>query len=368
MTRGRWRPLLDGEDAGRARAVLEALAAGLAAVVPRDDGEAADFGTLMRGEPAVALFFAYLARLTGEPRFGDLAGEALDRGIDAAMARGTNPYLFSGLAGVAWTIEHLTPAAPGEEDANDDMDAAILEHLASPPAELPLGLSAGLVGLGLYAIERMPRPGAIAILERLVALLSDRAVRDEDGIRWGDGATLGVAEGVAGQLGLLAAAVTHDVSPAVARPLLDGAVTWLAGRPIDALSSGWAHGTTGVAAALLAAGIALGDERLIDAALQRARRPIRLPLAAPGGAAVGLGDGLAGLGHVDNRFFQATGETLFADRARARLDEAVARFRPQLDRGLLDGSAGVGLALIAALDDHEPGWDRLLLMSLRQPA
>jgi hypothetical protein len=99
----------------------------------------------------------------------------------------------------------------------------------------------------------------------------------------------------------------------------------------------------------------------------------------------GLRQGAAGLAHLYNRLFHATGEERFADAARdgfvrlleiRRPDEGIGGFRVQVpgdrerplwsdDPGFLDGAAGIGLALLAAVSAMEPAWDRLLPASLR---
>ena len=97
----------------------------------------------------------------------------------------------------------------------------------------------------------------------------------------------------------------------------------------------------------------------------------------------GLCHGSAGIGHIYNRFYQATGDAIFGDAARLwfthlldnRRPEAYAGFpawevpdgtsglfRPE--PGFLTGAAGVGLALIAATSETEPLWDRLLMTDL----
>jgi hypothetical protein len=73
--------------------------------------------------------------------------------------------------------------------------------------------------------------------------------------------------------------------------------------------------------------------------------------------------GSAGLGHIANRFFNATGNPAFAEAARAWFAHALEQPIAD-DRAFLDGSAGVGMALVAACTDTEPAWDRLLLADL----
>jgi hypothetical protein len=115
-------------------------------------------------------------------------------------------------------------------------------------------------------------------------------------------------------------------------------------------------------------------------ALAFARRVAGRGCAASGAVDPGLRQGAAGIVHLGNRLFQATGEDSFADAARAgfsrlletrRPDEGIGGFEVRLldgrqrlvwtdDPGFLNGAAGVGLALLAAISSVEPAWDRLL--------
>src|SRR5262249_31475514 len=76
--------------------------------------------------------------------------------------------------------------------------------------------------------------------------------------------------------------------------------------------------------------------------------------------------GAAGLGHIFNRLHQATGDGSFLDAACYWLGRAVELPLPE-EPGLLQGKAGIGLALLASLGSIEPAWDRVLLLSLHVP-
>ncbi|HEX8826294.1 MAG TPA: lanthionine synthetase LanC family protein, partial [Archangium sp.] len=83
----------------------------------------------------------------------------------------------------------------------------------------------------------------------------------------------------------------------------------------------------------------------------------------------GLCHGAAGLGHLLNRVAQATGDEALAEAARRWLGRAVELWRPSHEEGpgLLTGAAGTGLALLAAVGEAAPGWDRVMLASLAGP-
>jgi len=115
-------------------------------------------------------------------------------------------------------------------------------------------------------------------------------------------------------------------------------------------------------------------------ALAFARRSAGRGCADSGAVDPGLRQGAAGIAHLCNRLFQATGEEPFAAAARAgfgrvletrRPDEGIGGFAVRLldsrhrpvwtgDPGFLNGAAGIGLALLAAISSVEPAWDRLL--------
>jgi len=97
--------------------------------------------------------------------------------------------------------------------------------------------------------------------------------------------------------------------------------------------------------------------------------------------------GAAGVAHIFHRMYRLTGDGRLRDAAvewfRRALDlrdpdHGIAGFpavdtapggREYLrDPSLLGGASGVGLALLAAISDLEPAWDRRLLLSLPEPS
>jgi hypothetical protein len=149
----------------------------------------------------------------------------------------------------------------------------------------------------------------------------------------------------------------------------------------------WCVGDTSIAAALLGAGTQFNREDWCSTAGELALAATARSLAFSGVVDAGLCHGAAGLGHLFNRLFQATGEERFAASAREwfryALDmpahaNSVAGFSTwnhsdalgwhwYADRGFLTGAAGIGLALMAAVGSPEPRWDRVILLSSRVP-
>ena len=313
------------------------------------------------------------------------------------------PALHGGFTGVGWVAEHVAGwclARDMKDDPLESLDAALLRLLDAAEPSCDYDLMSGLVGFGLYALERWPHPAAVTCLERVVHHLSRRADETSSGARWLTHAVhlppwdrehfpngyyvLGVAHGVAAVVVLLAGAAARGVMADDSRRLLDGAVQFLLScddgatalpywvgpsAPKAPARSAWCHGDPGIAVALLTAARAAGVDAWEREALRIATRAARRPVADSGVSEPTLCHGAAGLAHLFNRAYQATGDPgLLAaasdwfERALAMIESASAD--PPVGPGFLMGKAGVGLALMSAVSPMEPAWDRALAMSL----
>jgi class I lanthipeptide synthase len=419
VEQGAWRPLLKGSDAERAREGIAEIAAALASTNGRDP----DGPSVAAGQAGTALFHAYLHAAEPAAGYDERAVADLDAAIDAVAEMALPPQLYGGFPGVAWAVEHLRgrlfALAAEEEDPNEEIDAAVRERLGVSPWRADYDLIVGLAGLGVYALERLPRPEAAECLRRLLDRLEELAERSPRGITWFTppellweghliGApngyyNLGLAHGVPGVIAVLAEMVGAGVEVERSRRLLEGAVSWLLAQQEDGSAGflfpgvigpgvkvhqsrlAWCYGDPGVAAALFLAGRRAGEPAWERAALAVAREAARRPPEHSGIFDAGLCHGSAGLGHLFNRLYQASGEEELAAAARfwyrhaldfRRPGEGVGGYRswePEtLDGefqwlarpGFLTGAAGIGLALLAAISEVEPMWDRLLLTSI----
>ena len=147
----------------------------------------------------------------------------------------------------------------------------------------------------------------------------------------------------------------------------------------------WCYGDPGAAIALLAAARNVGEPVWEQAALDIALRAAVRPPQQAGVKDAGLCHGAVGLGHIFNRFYQATGHAQFATAARFWYEQTLAMRQPGQgiagylswgpgtdgalawveDLGILSGAAGIGLALLAATTPLTPAWDRMLLVDAK---
>ncbi|MBZ4411165.1 lanthionine synthetase C family protein [Myxococcus sp. XM-1-1-1] len=389
----KWRSLVAGALQEEVLQVVQGLARAIEESLPQRVPDA----SLASGDSGLALLFAWMDKVDASAHHAGLARGLLDDAMEAVASRPMGMSLHSGVSGVAWALEHLGEGG----DALEEVDAALAQRLAVAPWTGPVELLSGLVGLGVYALERLPRADARRCLEGVVARLGETWRRESPE----GGHDLGVAHGVPGVIAVLAGAVRAGVAESEARGLLDGVWSWVmaqrlplvgrrfphgvvAGKTPQPTRAAWCYGDPGVSLVLFTAARAVGEPGWAAEALDMAREAARRPLEDSGVKDAPLCHGAAGLLHIYNRFHQATGEELFASTARRWLEHALrfgqpgrgvggfafwgqdARGVPSwVDRpGLLEGTAGIALALLAAASSVEPSWDRVLLMSLRESA
>lgn len=402
-----WRPLLVGDDATRARAIVEDIASVLAARPISVEGIGS---RLTHGEPGLGLGFAYLARVLDRPDLAEQAELRLGAALDHAVASPASPYLWSGLAGVVWAVEQALTLLDlrGDDDPHaevDDVLLAVLDQIDEPPFEL-LG---GVAGLAIYALERMPAPGARRVLERVVALLHARAEPSGPGVRWvtrlaeltpGERiafptgyCSFGVAHGNAGVLVVLAAAAAWQVDGAAA--LAEASARWLLSHRRAASTAGqfppllddpsthdqpsWCWGDLGIATALVAAGTAVDQAAWADAGVSIASAVAARPIESCHITDANLCHGAVGTAHMLARVGLVSRAIDWYRHAVAmyrpgcgiggfiteeRNHETMA-FEPVAIAGMLDGSMGIAMGLAAAISSVEPSWDRAYGMSIR---
>jgi hypothetical protein len=414
-----WRPLLEGDLAARSLQAVEDVARALESYTPPADG--LRYPSLSGGAAGEAVFHAYLALHNGDEHRAEHAATLLETAAQALATTVMPPGLYSGLSGVAWALEHLQarlfePDAEGD-DLNREIDEALLAYLNTLTEPDEYDLIRGLTGLGVYARERLSHPSGALLLERVVDRLILQAETGPEGTTWFTPPdrlpewqreihpqghyNLGVAHGIPAVVALLAIDCRSGIAVDRARPLLDGTVRWLLARQLpagkgscfgssfvageDSAASrlAWCYGDPGIAATLLVAARAVAEPAWEDKALEIARAAARRPPEQSLVRDAGVCHGAAGLAHLFNRFWQASGEEVFRDAARSWIErtlelrvpgEGIAGFRAwhalsgsngqwAAEPGLLEGASGIGLVLLAAVSTVEPEWDRILLVS-----
>ncbi|KFA94476.1 hypothetical protein Q664_02905 [Archangium violaceum Cb vi76] len=333
---------------------------------------------------------------------------------DVSMSAG----LFGGFPGVGWAVVHVGRMLDTEPDTTGEIDEVLLEVVLKRPWRGDFDLISGLVGIGVYALERMPEPVAERCLREVIGRLGELAQHDANGVAWHTSAArlvgrrqeagpegiydLGMAHGLAGVIALLAGTHAAGVAREQASGLLEGAVSWLLAHSLGPGGHGgfpwahapgfephparaaWCYGDAGIAAALQHAAACTHNPVWAEHARALALGVARRPRGETGVKDVGICHGSAGLIQILNRLYQATGEPALREAVHDWIswtlasrvhghENSVAGFQALnyeggqpvwlADRGLLGGAAGVALALLATVSDVAPRWDRVFLLS-----
>jgi lantibiotic modifying enzyme len=360
----------------------------------------------------MAIFLHRYAEEFNNDSASQYADQLLNAAVDRIAEEFAGPPLYGGFSGVGWAVNLL-----GKEDALDcsAIDEALLCLLETRTWNMHYDLIKGIVGVGVYALERLPEACAAKTLELIVGHLAGTAEQNDDCITWktlpqwmppqhrqlfpNGNYNLGMAHGVPGIIGFLGRVFQAGIGQPIVEKLLDGAVGWLLRQRFPVESDGWfgcvsgddraarlawCYGDLGIAAGLLVAARCLGRQEWEAAAVEMAICAAHRSIEASQVNDAGLCHGSAGLGHLFNRLHQYTGHPVLLNAARAWFqitlqihvpDRGIGgyqSFSPSFDQrvepwqstpGILVGSAGIGLGLLSAIQRSEPTWDRMFLVS-----
>ena len=382
-----------------------------------------------------ALLFAYMACGTANPKWEKHCVERLNLAIGQDTREMSHCALFRGLCGLGWTVEHVSQILGGAsesdepqlmpqkipgEDPNEEIDTAVTQRLHSGIQAGDFDLISGLVGYGVYFLERWPAGRSIEGLESVIVALESIAEDVDSGTTWCSPPetlpawqriespagyyNLGVAHGVPGVVQFLCQVVKTGIKTPRVSSLLDRAIAWLlaqAGSDRKRLrfsswvnSNGesrdaqpvWCYGDLGIAAILLQVEKGCANRTIGTLAHDMLETCLELPVHLYHVQDAGLCHGATGVAHIYNRIYQMEGDPRFRDAALQWYESALDMFRPGTGVGgyskclmpdrqgtvvwegwpaFLDGSIGIALALLGAVTHVEPRWDRALLLSSR---
>jgi lantibiotic modifying enzyme len=327
--------------------------------------------------------------------------------------------LFDGFLGVAWASICLWRQLEiaGEKFSLADIDEAVASYLGRLVWRASYDLAIGLVGAGLYLLERLPAALAHESLCTILRHLEELAMRTEQGVSWfyppealNDDYralfpkgyyNLGLAHGIPGVISFLSRLVSRRIEPERAYKLLEDSLRWLVTqrRPPGEVAQfpemlaeegtrisyrlAWCYSDLGIAFAILDAGRNAGVREWLELG-----RDVALTAALRHEASAASMDscvchGRAGQAHLLNRLYQRLREPQLAEASAATFSKLLASRSPgagicgfptwtaagnksanlwPYNAGLLNGVAGVGLALLSATSTVEPLWDRMLLI------
>lgn len=373
--------------------------------------------SLLAGKAGHALFYGHLYRCFGNESHFRQFSVMLNECIAWVAEQPTNATLANGFAGLMWVVQHFVRIGLLEKEASQsltDLDQHLQVSCEVDYTDHNYDLLHGLVGKGLYFLERLPDPTSALVLRRLVDQLESFAVKEDDVLTWHDPSAngdnicnLGMAHGVPSVISFLAKVHRSGVAPKQTQALLTKATSWLlrqekpigysrfplaAGREAQSRLA-WCYGDLGPALALFHAAQALNRDDWRNQALEVAKYASQRTSengslsrhTAHDWLDNGFCHGTAGIAHIFNRFYQVAPLSEFKSSAQYWLelstpplpaDQGIAGYvqlrfdaernsLPCLENAaLLGGATGIGLVFLSFLKPQQPAWDGFFMTDI----
>lgn len=368
---------------------------------------------LLGGYTGCALFYAYYYNLTGKKKHLKKVHTLLLKSIQALSEEELIPSHCNGISGIVWCIQHLInegfASADGMEDVFGEVDTLLGRGMEQEIKEDRYDFLHEGLGIALYFLEKEQLS---PYLNTLVKQLEAIAYQDEKGIRWRDfiygtriGGTdepvfnLGLAHGTPSIISVLGMIQQKGIKS----PLIKESINWLLStrnEPEEGITSlypvlvnarneaitgkqsrlGWCYGDLSIAMTLLNTGNWLDNDQYKEEAHKIFTYTLQHRNNNNGSIFDAcLCHGSAGIAHIYRRAYLTLKDPRLLLGAEHWLQQTLqmktwkdglAGFKFYADEkyvnsyGVLEGIAGIGLSLIAALDPATPpAWDRCLLLS-----
>ena len=367
--------------------------------------------TLITGHAGRALALAVIGTCVGNKSFIQRACEHLDEALTLLREQDLSPSLYHGFTGVVLVVEQLESRGLLPEMCDlREIDEVLRDYVESRSTPTSHDVVQGLVGIGVYQLERSYRTRDRVPLVALVAALKRAATTTEKGTAWNATtlsmrglvppeakpdaiADLGLAHGSAGVIAFLSRVLRASPECSDARELMTSSTSYLLSQlagPVPgahfphAVVYGaaanhiqrvaWCYGDLGIGYALAQAGLC----GLMQASRVAEDSILALADIVPEALSCDADDatychGAAGRAHVLHSLTQMMRSPNIEASAFSHLDHAVELLfaqssgansivNPLQSASLLNGPLGVALVLATWNVERMSWWSRFLLV------
>lgn len=384
----------------------------------KEKNELTEFG-LLGGKTGITLLFAYLSKLYPEKAFLEVTFDYLNDISESLANDELNHSMSGGIAGAGFVFQHLRNIQI--LDTEEDLNLEQLDEFISKGIDIdyltnnwdPLH---GMVGLGIYFLERNKETGDKKYLEKIVDYLARLRTDVGDYKVWitpgyqkysNDNYNFGTAHGMPGILSFLAQVYSLGIRKNEIEEMISSCLPFLIKHEIkDAghcfpltleISTdqeekhknprlGWCYGDLCMAFALLHCGNALNNPEWTNKGIEIASKSTKRTIENAGCVDAPFCHGTVGLVHLYHRIYKLTKNEIFKDAAQYWIDNTLNNFyKPGEGAGgymfhsfneernsfemvpeysLLEGSAGIALVFLSYAFDIKPEWDIIFLANV----
>ncbi len=368
---------------------------------------------LLTGECGRALFLLYYSKHLRTDEEKLLGEKILDNVFNSFQDEKLPPATFcAGLSGIGFAVEKLSEENLISVDTEEilcDADLYLRFQLKNLLTLESYDFLYGYTGLGLYFHSR--KKDCSNSLQSIMDQLHASAERSNGSLKWKSrsksgnntfGYNIGLSHGMSSIAVFLSKILKSYPSIVRVPDLLQGVIGYILAQELDVEKQGsyfptlsvessnviqksrlaWCYGDLGIALALWQSGCALQNEawknKALEVLLYAAEK--RRDLGKENVVDAGLCHGTAGIAHIFYRMWWNTrlpelkqaADFWFAETVKmACFNDGLAGYKTwhgkidgwENEYGILEGVAGIGLALLSYITETEPTWDECLLLS-----
>lgn len=411
-----WQPIITGNESCQFLSMVQNISKTIESGYHNNELK---YSSILVGNGGLCILNSYLLKHFKSKKYERLVQSSVEKTLNFVPADIALEYSFSiGVTGIAWAIQHLISNDLLEcnfDDLFGDVIAPIKKYSITELNNNRYDYFESGLGYFLLLLEKSKfQPSDLVFFKEALELLIEKAINhSKNKIAWtseipnSNGVTvgydLGLAHGVPGIVTILG--ILYEKIDALRKILIDiieKSIDWILSTKVSDDKSifryfyinnsavgttllRWCYGDIGIASCLYLTGRRLDNEQWQMEAIEIMKNcSNRLANEIDQIESAHLCHGTAGVGHIFNRFYQYT-----------KIEEfkwaAVKCFQKTLEKaeyndnndviflvengiheqmlpkkpsaGILEGSAGIALALLSAVTDIEPKWDRCLLLS-----
>ncbi len=367
---------------------------------------------VLSGSSGVALFHFYYSQFANDSRHEDKGAEIMTRTFEQIQKGFTYPTFCNGIAGACWVLELLKEEQfiELEEDIiTSEVDTYLYEKMKSFIEDNNFDFLHGAIGIGYYFLKRYeniqtssPNCRYKYYLLELLNAIAKNAIQTKNFVKWksgiisgsfrAEGYNLGLAHGIPSIILFLSKLAEYPIFNRLCFELLEPSCNYiLSCKHIDeSLTSSfpnwivrddiashnsrlaWCYGDLGVGIALLQTAKTIKNETIYQEAIDLLQRttnrksPFEANITDPG-----LCHGSYGVMNMYLQMFLISDDTVFKDIsdlwAQLSLDmigfEDKNRDLTSIEPSLLDGTPGIGMALISYLNLDYTKWKEAFLIA-----
>lgn len=375
---------------------------------------------VLSGISGISLFQFYYARYVENETIADNAVETISETIQRMNEGYSFPTFCTGIAGAGWVLELLNEEEFIDIDSDEllsELDSFLFESLEQDIKNEYFDFLHGALGYGYYFLKRYENTGLESLKQKytgyilhLVNALKNGSQIDERGCFWKYelnkkegiiGVNLSLSHGMASVINFLSRLYLYEEFQESIKDLLVHTTefiinckyqdenqsslfpSWIYPEMEKYTNSrlAWCYGDLGIGISLWKVGKVLKNKEYCDLAISTLKHSAKRKNAEEAKLNdTGLCHGFFGVVIIFNYIYNETKETVFKETADFWLREALKmdihtdgyagykQWRGDTEQwknetNLLEGIAGIGLAMISCLQPSESKWDECLMIS-----